>query len=223
MKNRYDNLLRKYNKDILDLVPYKPFLFVITAKEIEKVYREGDKILEIGTGEGDSALPILKHTKGDIDLLDVSKEMLDIAKENLKEFSQRTHYICEDANDYLKKSGAYNIIFSAWTIHNFNNEDKKVLLNSIFANLSQGGHLFIMDKVYPVAGGLELLKKQNERFERYLPEEVAAEIVAHEKEDSSDEYRLDEESFLKSLKEIGFSSVEIIDRVERDVVIIAKK
>lgn len=223
MKNRYDNLLRKYNKDILDLVPYNPFLFVITAKEIEKIFTKEDLILEIGAGEGNSALPILQHTNVNIDLLDISNEMLEIAKENLKRYVDRIEYICEDANEYLQRSPSYSIIFSGWTVHNFNNEDKNTLLRSIYNNLAPEGHFFLMDKVYPVSGGDELLKKQNERYSRYLPKEVASAIIAHEIEDASDLYRLDEESLLRTLKEIGFSLVTIIDRIERDVVIKAKK
>ncbi|HEY1041456.1 MAG TPA: class I SAM-dependent methyltransferase [Candidatus Paceibacterota bacterium] len=223
MKNRYDNLLRENNKAILDLVAYNPILFIMTAKEIEKVYKDGDRVLEIGTGEGDSAFPVFEHTKAHIDLLDISQEMLNIAKEKLSKFTTRAEYICEDANKYLEKASSYNIIFSGWTIHNFNHVDQLTLLRSIYESLTPEGYFFLMDKVYPDTGGEILLKKQNERYSRYLPEDVASAIIAHEIEDATDQYRLQEGVLMRMLGEIGFKEVKIIDRIERDVVIKAKK
>lgn len=224
MKNRYNNLLRKYNKDIIDLVPYNPFLFILGAKEISKLYKNDCRVLEIGTGEGDSALPILERTEIKLDLLDVSKEMLDKARVKLKAYRDRTKYICEDAYSYLKNSDAYNIIFAAWTVHNFTDVDKEKLIKSIYSNLASNGYFVLMDKVYPkFDGGVDLLKKQNRRFSRYLPPKVSSAIIQHEVMDSKTPYRLDEGYLMKLLKEAGFKSINLVDRVERDIILIAKK
>ena len=223
MKNRYDSLLRKHNKEILDLVAYNPFFFTITAKEIKNLYKAGDRILEIGTGEGDSALPVLKETKAKIDLLDVSKEMIAIAKKKFASYKDQTKFICEDAYDYLAKSKPYNIIFSGWTLHNFKKSDKKKLLKAIYKNIAPGGTFILMDKVYPMKGGRNLFDQQNKRYTKYLFPELAAAIIKHEHEDFSDNYRMDEAYMIDLLKQVGFSSVSIIERLERDLVIIAKK
>jgi ubiquinone/menaquinone biosynthesis C-methylase UbiE len=223
MKNRYDNLLLTHNQDILDLCPYNPILFIEGAKEIERVYREGARVLEIGSGEGDSALPLLARTSISLDLLDISEEMNTLAAKKLAQYKDRTHFICEDANEYLKRSAAYDIIFAAWTIHNFNQSDKHELLKSVYTNLNVGGIFILMDKVYPMEGRAELLVHQNERYTRYLLPEVVPVIIAHELEDASDEYRMDEVPFLAQLSAIGFSSVTITDRIERDVIIVAQK
>jgi ubiquinone/menaquinone biosynthesis C-methylase UbiE len=223
MKNRYSNILSEYNQDIIDLVPYNPLIFTLGAKEIEKIYRKNSRVLEIGTGEGDSALPILKLTQIKLDLLDVSKEMLTKAKIKLRAYKDRTTYICEDAYSYLKDSLPYDIIFSAWTVHNFKDADKERLLNSIYNNLSTGGSFILMDKVYPQSGGADLLERQSKRFSRYLPLKVAKAIIAHEIQDSKPPYRLDEKYLLKLLAKIGFRSIFILDRVERDILLIARK
>lgn len=224
MKNRYDNILREYNQEILDLVPYNPYLFRIAAKEINKIYRPKQKVLEIGTGEGDSALPILQNTSIKVDLLDVSKEMVAIAKRNLKEYKSRTNFICEDAYTYLEKNISYNIIFSGWTLHNFPHNDQEKLLEKIYVNLKQNGVFILMDKVYPSLKEVRvMLKKQNDRYLKYLPKKVAKEIIMHEKEDASDMFRIDEKPLLHTLKKIGFKKIDIADRVERDIVLCAQK
>lgn len=223
MKNRYDSILRKNNQAILDLVPYNPFLFTVAALEIKKLAKSESRVLELGSGEGDSALPILKRTGVHIDLLDVSKEMIKISKKNLKAFANRTKYICEDAHSYLKEAESYDIIYSAWTVHNFVQKDKKELLKTIYGGLHKGGAFILMDKVYPARGGQELLERQNARYKQYLPAAVSRAITGHEVEDANDTYRLDEKVLFKLLKEIGFKSATLVDRIERDVVIIARK
>jgi ubiquinone/menaquinone biosynthesis C-methylase UbiE len=222
MKNRYIKILRKYNQDILELLPYNPLLFNLTAKEIKGIYKKGARILEIGAGEGDSALPILKHTDASLDLLDVSDEMLATAKKILSSYKNRVRFICEDGYDYLKKSESYDIIFSSMTVHNFNQEDKKRMFEIIYKNLKKGGSFILMDKIYPMKGRKELLKIQIDRYKRYLPKIAAEAITKHEIEDMSDNYRMDEKPLLKLLNQIGFKT-EITQRVERDCILIAKK
>ncbi len=223
MKNRYGSILTKYNQDILKLVPYNPFLFNVGANEIKRLAKNNARILEIGSGEGDSALPILEQTSVSLDLLDVSKEMIALSKQTLKKYNGRARFICEDAYTYLKRAEPYDIIFSAWTLHNFNQADKEKLVRATFANLKPGGMFMLLDKVYPISGGATLLKKQNDRYARHAIPKVARAIIAHEIEDASDTYRMDERPLLKLFNQIGFRKLEIIDRVERDVVLLAQK
>lgn len=222
MKNRYDKELRDSNQQILKLSPASETSRLIVSFEFNKVYRPGKKTLELGSGEGDSAKYILENSKADLDLLDISPEMISLSKKNLKHFSTRTTYICDDALDYLSKSKAYDIIFSEWTIHNFSWKDKEKLLSAIFKNLKPKGWFIFMDKVYPDKGGKELLDMQLKRYE-YLSKKAAKEIIAHEKQDYTDEFRMNEKQFISALKKAGFKSPKIIDRVERDVVIVAQK
>ncbi len=79
-----------------------------------------------------------------------------------------------------------------------------------------------MDKVYPKKDAQELLNIQLARY-KYLPADVAAEITSHEIQDTTDDYRIDEKTFLPLLSEIGFKNITIADRVERDIVLIAHK
>jgi len=195
---------------------------LITALEFNKLYRLGKKTLEIGCGEGDSARFILENSNAPLDLLDVSKEMVTSAKKNLKPFSKRIKYICEDGLAYLHRAKPYDIIFSEWTIHNFSWKEKTSLFKAIYNNLHSKGYFLFMDKVYPDKGASELLKIQNRRY-TYLKSQDAKDMITHENGDYLDKHRMNESSLVKTLKDVGFRKISIIDRVERDIVLIAQK
>lgn len=222
MKNRYENNLRKYNAEILKFCPANTTSRYILALELKKSEREGLKVLEIGCGEGDSALPILENTKLDLDLSDISEEMIEVCKQNLASYKDRLTYICEDCLAYLKRCEPYDVIFSAYTIHNFIQDEKIKLFNEIYNKLKPGGIFLLMDKVYPQEGAREQLDHQIKRYD-YLPSEVKDEMVNHEEQDFLPEYRMHEGDVIDSLSRIGFVDVKIVDRLERAVVLIAKK
>lgn len=223
MKNRYDDLLREHNQEIINLIPYNPLFFLEGAKVIAELAKPGARILEIGSGEGDSALPVLQNTQVLLDLLDVSQEMNDAAAQKLIAFKDRTTFICEDAYDYLVRSEPYDIVFAAWTVHNFTWTDKRRLFEALAKNLTPGGVFILLDKVYPGTGTEALFDHQNKRYQRFLAPEVADAIIAHEQEDKSDDYRMDEQQLLEELRSHGFSKFEIVDRVERDVILVVTK
>ena len=222
MENRYEDDLRKNNQAILKLSPANETLRFVVAQEFNKIYTSGKRTLEIGCGEGDSAKHILENSNAPLDLLDISSEMIKESKINLEQYSDRVNYICEDALSYLEKTSPYDIIYSEWTIHNFPWDDKQKLLSAVYRNLPVGGWFIFMDKVYPDTGAEELLNLQLNRY-KHLPEQAGKEIIDHEKQDYLDEFRMNEAQFLNALKEAGFNSPIIIDRVERDLVIIAQK
>ena len=104
MKNRYNSKLRKGNQEILKFHPHQ-VLREIVAHEIKKIVKEKNnlKIIDLGCGEGDSTLPILKaNPKIKIEALDLSKEMIDISKETLRNFKDRIKFVIEDASTYMK-------------------------------------------------------------------------------------------------------------------------
>jgi ubiquinone/menaquinone biosynthesis C-methylase UbiE len=122
-KNRYDNLLRDGNQSIIDLTPGNYVLRIELSLELKNIIQNKNnvKMLEIGVGEGDLTKYILKNNKSiHIDCLDISKEMLGLAKHSLSEYVNNLNFICADALDFLNTAESkYDIIISGWTIHNF--------------------------------------------------------------------------------------------------------
>lgn len=222
VKNRYDDVLRIHNREIIALTPANGTLRYVLACELRDIYEPGDRVLEIGCGEGESTIPLLEETTASLDVLDVSPEMIRSCKRAVAAFRGRVRFIIEDALAYLREVEPYDVILSSWTIHNFRWKEKRALLEAVYRNLAPGGSFLMMDKVYPAARQEQLLELQARRY-RHLDPETRRAIIEHEKADRTDAYRIDEKSFLTTLRSIGFQSAVITDRVERDVVLVARK
>ncbi len=228
MENRYDHLLREQNQVLVNLTPGNQVLRIELALEIKKFVKNKEhiKILEIGSGEGDLTKYILEKNKSiKISCLDISNEMIKSSEKFLARFKERLSFINEDALSYLEKTKInYDIITSAWTIHNFKWVDKIKLFKVIYKNLSKNGIILIMDKFYPDLKNKsqDMLKIQLDRY-RYLDPRLQKEISEHEEQDFLDEYRMEESQTLDLLKKIGFKNIKLLDRVERDVLLIAEK
>lgn len=223
MENRYKDILHQYNGEILKLTPANQTLRQVLGIELSKLYKPRMRILEIGCGEGDSSKYILENFSGKLDLLDVSAEMIAQCKVNLKKYRNRIKYICADALEYLSGAPQYNLITTTWVLHNFLWKENQQLLIKIYEKLSPGGALLLMDKVYPGKNDRQLLQNQIERYD-YLSDAAARRaIIEHERQDFSPAYRLDQKKFVDALGRLGFKNIRIVGRVERDVVLTAKK
>jgi tRNA (cmo5U34)-methyltransferase len=95
-------------------------------------------ILDIGAGTGLlSALMLDKFPTAELTLLDISENMLCIAKERFTG-RKNVRYV---VNDYSRSElgGEYDIICSALSIHHLTTVDKRHLFHKIFASLKPGG------------------------------------------------------------------------------------
>ncbi|MFH1649183.1 MAG: class I SAM-dependent methyltransferase [Candidatus Woesearchaeota archaeon] len=227
-ENRYDAKLRENNRIILELTRGNQVLRLELAFEIRKLIEKhkNPRILEIGSGEGDLTKYILQHNPTiKIDALDVSPEMIASSKKELSAFIDRINFICEDVSKYLQNiKKKYDVITEAWTIHNFKWEDKNTIFKQIHEALAEGGTFIMMDKLYPDNPDQqeELLTTQLRRYE-YLDVELRKEITDHELQDYREEFKMEETQTIDILKEIGFKNIRIVDRSDRDVVLIASK
>lgn len=229
LQNRYDDILREHNQEIINLSPANQTMRIELALEIKKILEQNPdaKVLEIGVGEWDATKYILQHNPGiHIDCLDISAEMIASAKQSLWEQSQRVNFIQDDAYEFLQKekNNQYGIITSSWTIHNFPWEDKKRLFPKIYDKLIDGGALLLMDKIYTDYNveNVYLKSVQNQRYQ-YLPAEVREAIMAHEEQDFDAKYRMQDSQIRKVLEDSGFGYISTLDRIERDVLLTAKK
>jgi len=96
------------------------------------------KILEIGCGTGIFSKKILKRfPNSKVDLLDISSNMLDKAKEKLGE-EERINYILDDIESHVKEE-KYDIIFSNATFQWI--EDQENLFRHLHSILEYGGKI----------------------------------------------------------------------------------
>ncbi len=226
MENRYKGKLRVDNQKLIEILPASATLAISTAAELKKIENVSNlKILDVGIGEGNFAEYLFEYNPEiKIDGVDISSEMIESAREKLS--GKNVNLICEDGLKYLRNfDGNYDVIVSSWTIHNFKWKEKIALFKEIYSKLSFGGKMLLMDKIYPddEFGKEFYLVLQNKRYANCLSEDLAKNMLLHEYQDFSDDYRMDEAELIKILKEIGFQNIRIVDRVEREAVLVAEK
>ena len=82
-----------------------------TIKKIKKLFMNKPvDILDLGTGSGCIAITLKKEICSTVDALDISREALDVAKENAKLNNVNINFINEDMTKYTSKQ--YDVIIS---------------------------------------------------------------------------------------------------------------
>jgi ubiquinone/menaquinone biosynthesis C-methylase UbiE len=102
--------------------------------------------LEIGPGPGYLGLEWLRGTNGTtLTGLDVSPDMVEIAKRNVAEyeFTERVRYLLADACDIPFRSNRFDCVFSNASLHEWVNP--RQVLNEIARVLRPGGSYYITD------------------------------------------------------------------------------
>lgn len=166
-------------------------------------------ILDIGAGTGLlSALLLEKFPRATLTLMDISENMLEVAKER---FSGRNG-ISYRPIDYRTRSlgGPYDLICSALSIHHLENNEKRDLYGRIYSALNAGGIFLNADQV---EGETPDQHRRNmeywDDFVRSGPLPESGWRSAIERRDTLD--RVEKLSVqLAWLREIGFSPVDIV-------------
>lgn len=105
----YGNII-KVNENVL-IPRYETELLVdLTIKKIKKKYNNKIDILDLGTGSGCIAISLKKEIDSNVDALDISKEALEVAKNNAIHNSVDIQFINGDMTLYKEKR--YDIIIS---------------------------------------------------------------------------------------------------------------
>ncbi len=100
----------KVNKNVL-IPRYETELLVDkTIKRIKKQFKSKVDILDLGTGSGCIAITIRKELDSNVTALDISKEAIEVAKENAKLNDVDIDFINKDMTTYKDKK--YDVIIS---------------------------------------------------------------------------------------------------------------
>lgn len=107
--NFYGNEI-KVNKNVLiprfeteELVEY-------TISYIKKMFKEKINIIDLGTGSGCIAITLKKKINSNVSAIDISKEALEVAKENAKKNKVEINFIQNDMLDNI--SNKFDVIIS---------------------------------------------------------------------------------------------------------------
>ncbi|MEM9538208.1 MAG: class I SAM-dependent methyltransferase [Cyanobacteria bacterium P01_E01_bin.42] len=162
------------------------------------------KVLDLGTGTGILSYFILKNfANAKIFALDLAKNMLEVARKNLAEYSDRITFQRGDFSECDLGTG-YDLIISGLAIHHLDDPQKQRLFATIFQALKPGGIFLDRDIVL---GATPALTQQYEQLWR--------DYIASNGEDSQRWFKsyleqdipASSEDQIQWLKEVGFVDV----------------
>jgi tRNA (cmo5U34)-methyltransferase len=179
-------------------------------------------ILDVGAGTGLlSAFLLEKFPDARLTLMDISENMLDMARKRFAARPGTGYVVCDYSCSEL--GGPYDIVCSALSIHHLAPEDKRLLFKRIFASLKPGGMFVNADQA---DGETPYFR------ERYLdywndflksgPMTGAQHAEILKRRDTLD--RNDRLSVqLSWLNEAGFADVDVVYKNRTFIVTVAKK
>jgi tRNA (cmo5U34)-methyltransferase len=221
IKKAFNAVATEYDSQREHIIPEMRFFYgaAIWAAESRTIEPE---ILDIGAGTGLlSALMLRKFPDAHMTLLDISENMLEVARQRFSG-QENIRYI---VSDYSRSelTGRYDIICSALSIHHLAPEDKRRLFGKIFSALKSGGLFINADQA---DGETEYFRY---RYMDYwndflqngpLDKEKHAEIIR--RRDTLDRNDTLSEQ-LQWLDACGFSDVDVVYKNRTFIVTVARK
>jgi tRNA (cmo5U34)-methyltransferase len=165
------------------------------------------RILDLGAGTGLLTEKIFnKYFRGHFTLIDISEEMLNIAKKRFKK-NRNFKYIL---GDYLKIDfeESFDIIISSLSIHHLEDKDKKILYSKVYEILNNDGIFLNADQVLAPSTENEYIYQKN-----WLEMIEVGTLKKDEKEIIIDRMKHDKPATLENniiwLKKCGFTNVDV--------------
>jgi tRNA (cmo5U34)-methyltransferase len=220
VNNKFDKIAFKYDEQRKHLVPCYDDFYSIAVSMISTDL-ENPRILDLGSGTGLISFLLKKiYHNAEITLIDISKNMIDVAKARFKNYENIT-FVVGDYVNYIFDD-KYDIIVSGLSIHHISNEDKIHLFSKIYRILNPHGQFVNADQVLGGTPFLDSLYKL--RWKEHVEKSP---LPAEEKAAWYDRIKLDDEAVLEDqltwLKQIGFRDVDCVYKYYNFVVIYAKK
>lgn len=191
-----------------------PLAMNIIAQAAALATPNARRVLDIGCGAGNYTLKLLQHLpKLDVTLLDLSRPMLDRARERISRVEAGSITTMQgDIRELTLTEGSFDIILAAAVLHHLRGEEEwRSVFKSLFRALRPGGSLWIFDMVESSLPPVEKLMRKG--YGEYLAKLKDAAYRDHvfayiEKEDSPRPLMFQ----LDMLREAGFSAVEVLHK-----------
>jgi tRNA (cmo5U34)-methyltransferase len=220
LKEKFGQGTEEYDQQRKHVIPCLEDLYQVTA-DLSKVETSQPKILDLGAGTGLLTSYLYeRYPQGGFTLLDLSEEMLDIARarfENAPNFS----YVVAD---YLKHDfeGFFDIVVSSLSIHHLEHQDKEILYHKVYDHLNHGGIFVNADQV------LGPHPANEEEYQNNWMDKIEVDSLSEsEKRIIFDRMKLDNpaslEDNLKWLDKIGYHDVDVYYKYYNFVVMFGRK
>lgn len=220
IRKQFSRIAKKYDSQRQHLIPcFHDFYHVALHVIAER--KEAETLLDIGAGTGLFSYfvyqmnPKLRYT-----LLDVSPEMLDVARQRFAGLSNFSFAESDYAARVLP--GKFDLIISALSIHHLDDADKSRLYEKIYKALTPGGIFINADQVLGRTPALDEFYKTQWRLSVIESGLDQASIRAAFKRTELDKFAPLTWQ-LNELQRIGFREVDCIYRYHNFVVFIGIK
>ncbi|GKX29708.1 hypothetical protein SH1V18_21880 [Vallitalea longa] len=141
-KKIWDRLARRYDKQISIFND----AYELTTNKAKNILREDDNILEIACGTGIVSFGIADAVKK-VTAIDISKEMIDVAKEKAKKMNvENIEFQVADGYNLQYEDNSFDTILLFNTLHIVKEPD--TLLNEIYRLLKPNGYLLTVTDCY---------------------------------------------------------------------------
>lgn len=195
--------------------------FYGTAVALAQTDTPEPAILDIGAGTGLlSALLLKKYPQAKITLIDISAQMLEVARQRLKALSDIEFIIDDFARHQFTSS--FDIIASSLAIHHLDDREKESLYQKVYHIMNKSGCFINADQVMGSTPHLENLYKEDWR-KKVLASPLTPEEIAR----ADERTRMDQMSTLKDqlgwLRNAGFCDVDCVYKYYNFVVMYARK
>jgi tRNA (cmo5U34)-methyltransferase len=173
------------------------------------------RVLDVGCGAGNNSLKLRELAGYDfeIDLLDLSRPMIDRASERLREVNQgKLVAMQSDFRDAELADDTYDVVIAAAVLHHLRDDDDwHVAFEKLYRIIAPGGSLWITDLVAHETSEIQSLMWQ--RYGDYLGQlggnEYREKVFAYiEKEDSPRPVTYQ----LELMRRVGFAHVELLHK-----------
>ncbi|HJV45063.1 MAG TPA: class I SAM-dependent methyltransferase [Bacillota bacterium] len=217
---KFDEIARNYDNQRKELIPCFHDFYSIPVT-ITEIMNGSPNILDIGAGTGlFSAFMLDKYPNAKLTLIDLSENMLDVAKSRFCNHSN-VKYITDDYTKY-HFTDTFDIVISSLSIHHITDSEKKELYRKIFTIMKNNSIFINADQVLGSTPYLESLYKNDWQSKveqsKLSKEEIMA---AYERTKLDRMSTLDDQ--LNWLKEAGFNDVDCIYKYFNFVVLFARK
>ena len=135
----------KHYETILNIVSFGAYI-PFTKNVIEKApFEKGDSVLDLGSGSGHFACLIAQKANPRRYVgIDISKEMLKIAKERCKNL-KNIEFVPGKIQENLPFNSEFDKVFISFVLHGFVQEERLKIIRNAYKSLKPGGKFIILD------------------------------------------------------------------------------
>jgi len=220
IKMHFDSVASQYDGQRKQLIPCFDD-FYGSALNLTKMADNPFNVLDLGAGTGLFSAMIAKKYPGiDITLVDLSDEMLGIARQRLRDLPHATFIIADYLNHPFESS--FDMVVSSLSIHHLTAVEKELLFVKVYKLLKPGGIFINADQVL----GPDL--RMDAFYKREWEEAINNSGLSYEELDQADQRtQLDKMSTLiehiEWLKKAGFSAVDVVYKAYSFAVMFGRK